>query len=113
MFQGPTQPQIEHGVGSGIIISPDGYILTNDHVVDGATQIKVTLKDRRILNAKVIGVDKLNDLAVIKVDATNLPSIAWGDTTNWSRARRCWPSAARSATSLLGDARHCERAEPA
>jgi serine protease Do len=80
MFQGPTQPQIEHGVGSGIIISPDGYILTNDHVVDGATQIKVTLKDRRILNAKVIGVDKLNDLAVIKVDASNLPTIAWGDS---------------------------------
>ncbi|MGD0890169.1 MAG: Do family serine endopeptidase [Terracidiphilus sp.] len=80
MFQGPTQPQIEHGVGSGIIISQNGYILTNDHVVDGATQIKVTLKDRRILNAKVIGVDKLNDLAVIKVDATNLPTIAWGDS---------------------------------
>jgi serine protease Do len=81
MFQGPTQPQIEHGVGSGIIISPDGYIVTNDHVVDGATQIKVTLKDRRILTAKVIGVDKLNDLAVIKVDASNLPTIAWGDST--------------------------------
>ncbi|MGA3046711.1 MAG: Do family serine endopeptidase [Terracidiphilus sp.] len=82
MFQMPSQPpQIEHGVGSGIIISPDGYIVTNDHVVDGATQIKVTLKDRRILNAKVIGVDKLNDLAVIKVDASNLPSIAWGDST--------------------------------
>jgi serine protease Do len=81
MFQTPQQPQIEHGVGSGIIISPDGYIVTNDHVVDGATQIKVTMKDRRILNARVIGVDKLNDLAVIKVDASNLPTIAWGDST--------------------------------
>ncbi|MGD0733541.1 MAG: Do family serine endopeptidase [Terracidiphilus sp.] len=80
MFQGQTQPQIEHGVGSGIIISPDGYIVTNDHVVDGATQIKVTMKDRRIFNAKVIGVDKLNDLAVIKIDASNLPTIAWGDS---------------------------------
>ena len=80
MSQGPAQPQIEHGVGSGIIISPDGYIVTNDHVVDGATQIKVTLKDRRTLNAKVIGVDKLNDLAVIKVDASNLPTIEWGDS---------------------------------
>src|ERR1017187_6112344 len=49
MFQQPTQPQIQHGVGSGIIISPDGYIVTNNHVVDGATQIKVTLNDRRIL----------------------------------------------------------------
>jgi serine protease Do len=79
--QMPQQPQIEHGVGSGIIISPDGYIVTNNHVVDGATSIKVTLNDRRILNAKVVGVDKLNDLAVLKVSASNLPSIAWGDST--------------------------------
>jgi len=79
--QMPQQPQIEHGVGSGIIISPDGYIVTNNHVVDGATSIKVTLNDRRILNAKVVGVDKLNDLAVIKVSASGLPSIAWGDST--------------------------------
>ena len=75
------QQPIEHGVGSGIIISPDGYIVTNGHVVDGAVQIKVTLNDRRILKAKLIGVDKLTDLAVIKVDATDLPSIAWGDST--------------------------------
>ncbi len=79
--QMPQQPQIEHGVGSGIIISPDGYIVTNNHVVNGATSIKVTLNDRRILNAKVVGVDKLNDLAVVKVNASNLPSIAWGDST--------------------------------
>ena len=75
------QPQLEHGVGSGIIISPDGYIVTNNHVVDGATSIKVTLNDRRVLTGKVVGVDKLTDLAVIKVNATNLPSIAWGDST--------------------------------
>jgi len=81
MQSGPQQSQIEHGIGSGIIISPDGYILTNDHVVNGATSIKVTLHDRRIFTAKVIGVDKLNDLAVIKVNATDLPSIAWGDST--------------------------------
>jgi serine protease Do len=81
MLQQPAQPQIEHGVGSGIIISPDGYIVTNDHVVDGATDIKVTLHDRRILNAKVVGVDKLTDLAVLKVNATDLPSIVWGDST--------------------------------
>lgn len=79
--QGPTQPQIEHGIGSGIIISPDGYILTNDHVVDGAVQMRVTLHDRRVLNAKLVGRDKLTDLAVIKVDAKELPSIAWGDST--------------------------------
>jgi serine protease Do len=77
----PQQPQIQHGIGSGVIISPDGYIVTNGHVVDGATQIKVTLHDRRILPAKLIGVDKLTDLAVVKVNANDLPSIAWGDSS--------------------------------
>ena len=77
----PQQPQLEHGVGSGVIISPEGYIVTNNHVVDGATNIKVTLNDRRILNAKVIGTDKLTDLAVIKVAANSLPAVAWGDST--------------------------------
>jgi serine protease Do len=77
----PQQPQIEHGIGSGVIISPDGYIITNNHVVNGATQIKVTLHDRRIMSARVIGVDKLTDLAIIKVDAHDLPAISWGDST--------------------------------
>ncbi len=75
------QSQIEHGIGSGIIISPDGYIVTNNHVVDGATQVRVTLNDRRVFNAKVVGVDKLNDLAVIKINANNLTTVAWGDST--------------------------------
>jgi serine protease Do len=77
----PQQPQFQHGIGSGVIISSDGYIVTNDHVVDGATDVKVTLHDRRILNAKVIGVDKLTDLAVVKVNATDLPAIQWGDSS--------------------------------
>ena len=75
------QPQIEHGVGSGVIISPDGYIVTNDHVVDGATEMRVTMNDRRVFTAKLVGEDKLNDLAVIKIDAHNLPSIPWGEST--------------------------------
>ena len=75
-----AQPQFERGIGSGVILSPDGYIVTNNHVVDGAVEIKVTLSDRRVMNAKVIGTDKLTDLAVIKVNATNLPSLAWGDS---------------------------------
>jgi serine protease Do len=79
--QGRPAPQLQHGIGSGVIVSPDGYIVTNNHVVDGAVQIRVTLNDRRILTAKLVGTDKLTDLAVIKVDAKNLPSIGWGDST--------------------------------
>ncbi|HTD53983.1 MAG TPA: trypsin-like peptidase domain-containing protein, partial [Silvibacterium sp.] len=79
--QGPQQPRIEHGIGSGVIISPDGYIVTNNHVVNGATQIRVTMNDRRTFNAKVIGTDKLTDLAVIKIDGHGLPNIPWGDST--------------------------------
>jgi serine protease Do len=77
----PQRPQIEHGIGSGVIISPDGYIVTNNHVVQGATKIKVTMDDRRIFTGRVIGTDKLTDLAVIKIDAQNLPAISWGDST--------------------------------
>jgi len=75
------QPRIEHGLGSGVIISPDGYIVTNNHVVDGAVDISVTMSDRRILPAKLVGVDPLTDLAVIKVNASDLPSVPWGDST--------------------------------
>jgi serine protease Do len=78
---GQHQQQIEHGIGSGIIVSPDGYIVTNNHVVNGAMQIRVTLHDRRTFPAKLIGTDKLTDLAVIKIDASNLPSLPWGDST--------------------------------
>jgi serine protease Do len=78
----PNQrPRIEHGLGSGVIISPDGYIVTNNHVVDGAVNVNVTMSDRRVLSAKVVGADPLTDLAVIKVDASDLPSIPWGDST--------------------------------
>jgi len=75
------QPRVEHGLGSGVIISPDGYIVTNNHVVDGATDINVTMSDRRILPAKLVGTDPLTDLAVLKVNATDLPSVPWGDST--------------------------------
>lgn len=79
--QQPQQPQVEHGIGSGVIISPDGYIATNAHVVNGATQIRVTLHDRRTLTGKLVGLDKMTDLAVVKVDARELPAISWGDST--------------------------------
>jgi serine protease Do len=75
--QGPT---IEHGLGSGVIISPDGYIVTNNHVVDGAIDIRVTMSNREVYSAKLIGADPLTDLAVIKINGKNLPSIPWGDS---------------------------------
>ena len=75
------QPRVEHGLGSGVIISPDGYIVTNNHVVDGATDVRVTMSNRKILSAKVVGTDPLTDLAVIKVDGHDLPNAPWGDST--------------------------------
>jgi serine protease Do len=77
----PQEPQIEHGLGSGIVISPDGYIVTNNHVVKDATDIKVTLNDRRVLQAKLIGADPMTDLAVIKVNGSNMASLPWGDSS--------------------------------
>jgi serine protease Do len=80
-MQPRQQQRVEHGLGSGVIISPDGYIVTNNHVVDGATDVRVTMSDRRILAAKVVGTDPLTDLAVIKVDGHDLPNAPWGDST--------------------------------
>jgi serine protease Do len=77
----PQQPRIEHGLGTGVIVSPDGYIVTNNHVVDGATDVRVTMSDRRILPAKVVGTDPLTDLAVIKIEGHDLPNAPWGDST--------------------------------
>jgi len=74
------EPQIEHGMGSGVVISPDGYIVTNNHVVDGAVDVRVTTSDRRILKAKVVGTDPLTDLAVLKVDGHDMASVPWGDS---------------------------------
>jgi serine protease Do len=82
-FFGPQQqqgPAIEHGLGSGVIISPDGYIVTNNHVINGAIDINVTMSNREVYKAKLIGADPLTDLAVIKIDGKNLPSVPWGDS---------------------------------
>ena len=83
-FFGPgmqqRRPQIEHGMGSGVVISPDGYIVTNNHVVDGAVDIRVTTSNRRVLKAKLIGTDPVTDLAVLKVEGKDLASAPWGDS---------------------------------
>ena len=71
----------EQFTGSGFIISPDGYILTNAHVVEAADEINVKLTDRREFKAKVIGSDKRTDIALIKIDAKDLPAVKIGDPT--------------------------------
>ena len=76
------QPQEQpRGVGSGFIVSPDGFIMTNAHVVDGADQVIVTLTDKREFKARLIGADKRSDVAVVKIDATGLPSVKMGDVS--------------------------------
>jgi serine protease Do len=78
-FQQP-QPQPMHGEGSGFIIRPDGYIMTNAHVVKGASDVTVRLTDRREYTAKVIGVDTKSDIAIIKINAADLPTVKIGDS---------------------------------
>ena len=68
------------GSGSGVIIRPDGYIVTNNHVVNGATKISVTLNNNQQYDATIVGTDPVTDVAIIKVDATDLPSIPLGDS---------------------------------
>ncbi|MFY9744105.1 MAG: DegQ family serine endoprotease [Candidatus Sulfotelmatobacter sp.] len=75
------QEQRERGLGSGVIISPDGYILTNNHVIEKGTDIKVTLADKRQFPGKVIGADPQTDIAVVKIATTGLPTIPLGDSS--------------------------------
>jgi serine protease Do len=74
------RPQIQQGSGSGFIVSPDGYILTNNHVVAGAAKVTVKLLDNREFEAHVVGTDPQTDIAVIKIDARNLPVVAFGNS---------------------------------
>jgi len=88
--QGPNGPGGRRGpqidgtrvsLGSGFIISADGYVLTNNHVVEGADQVVVRLSDRRELDAKVIGTDAEYDIALLKINAASLPTVAVGDSS--------------------------------
>jgi len=75
-----NQPQKRMSGGSGVIISSDGYIVTNNHVIDNASKLKVKLNDNRTFDAEIIGADEATDVALIKIDAQNLPTIPFGDS---------------------------------
>jgi serine protease Do len=74
-------PEREEGLGSGVIVNPDGYILTNNHVVEGASDVEVFTQDRRRFKAKVIGTDARTDVAVLKIDASGLPTLTLSDSS--------------------------------
>ena len=84
-FFGNVFPQVpreqrEHALGSGVIVSPDGYIVTNNHVIAKASEIEVTLSDKRTFKGKVVGADPSTDVAVVKIDGSNLPTVPFGNS---------------------------------
>ena len=78
---GGSPQEQPRGVGSGFLLTADGYVMTNAHVVDGADEVMVTLTDKREFKAKIIGADKRSDIAVVKIDATGLPAVKIGDVS--------------------------------
>jgi serine protease Do len=78
---GGSGDEVQRGVGSGFIVSADGFVLTNAHVVDGADDVYVRLTDKREFKAKVVGADKRSDVAVLKIDAAALPTVRFGDVS--------------------------------
>jgi serine protease Do len=83
-FFGPQRQYIppQKGSGSGVIISADGYVVTNNHVIENASEVSVTLNDRQVKKARVIGTDPTTDLALLKIDETNLPYLTYGNSDN-------------------------------
>src|SRR5436309_9697702 len=81
-FRMPDRPMRQQGEGSGVIVSADGYVVTNNHVVDGATELTVTMGDKRELKARVIGTDAKTDIALIKIDAKDLPHVRLGSSAD-------------------------------
>ena len=82
MFGGQVpREQREHALGSGVIVSPDGYIVTNNHVVAKASEIEVVTSDKRAFKGKVVGADPQTDVAVVKINAKDLPTAGWGDSS--------------------------------
>ena len=110
--RGPRMPR-EHqgsGMGSGVIVTPDGYILTNNHVVDGAKELTVTLPDKREFKGHVVGADPKTDLAVVKIDGHNLPAIPWGDASKLQVGEYVLAVGNPFGSEFDSDSRHRERA---
>jgi serine protease Do len=82
MFPNVPMEQKEHALGSGVIVSSDGYIVTNNHVIKQGKDIKVTLPDKRVFDAKIVGADPETDIAVLKIDATGLPTVPFADSSS-------------------------------
>lgn len=78
-FEAPQQPRTQQSSGSGFIVSRDGYILTNNHVVEGADRVQVAMQDRRVFDAKIVGRDPTTDVAVLKIEGKNFTAVAFGD----------------------------------
>src|SRR5690606_10464004 len=81
-FQQPDIPRRQQETGSGVIVSEDGYILTNNHVVEKASELQVLLSDKRKFTGKVVGTDPKTDLALIKIETDHLPVATWGNSDN-------------------------------
>ena len=79
---GGTKQYSQVGTGSGVIISEDGYIVTNNHVIRNATSIEVTMNNKKVYKAELIGADATNDIALLKIEADDLPSITFGDSNS-------------------------------
>ncbi|MFV2068680.1 MAG: S1C family serine protease [Pirellulales bacterium] len=91
-FHRQLPPEIEQiqGQGSGVIVDTDGYIVTNFHVVEGASEISVELSDGRMANGRIVGTDRLTDIAVLKIDESDLISAAWGDSEQLETGDIVW-----------------------
>lgn len=79
--QPPSEPRIQQGLGSGVIVSEDGYIITNNHVVESSEEVRVVLASGKEYSATVVGTDPASEIAVVKIDATNLPAITMADSS--------------------------------
>jgi S1-C subfamily serine protease len=99
VFGGPRE-RVQNSLGSGVIVDDSGFIVTNHHVIEGGTDIRVVLSDKREFEATVLLNDERTDLAVLKIEPGNevLPTLALGDSDASRSAIWCWPSAIRSAS---------------